>query len=353
MNIISVKPFPTSILPAISVEVSQEFEANALGIVIEGSVIAADGRIIGALLPALEPSTNDGGTTHPLAVFKPSSHQAGVRMPSRSIQKAFYFLIEKPLLEHIENLRLRDPKKDAHFSFSFTADYSLLSVSTGTYQLGGPDAEGKQPVLATSRNYGDTGNLNARILVNYPDELLRHQQLRAGASWVIKASDWIHDFAPVLGLGQFLIVEIPQSPMGAVDSSSQTPEMTEFLERLTKAHSVLGQMAKDLQLGEWGNVVEKSRSFWELFTQDSKQLKIQSFIRQLVGKTTGLDEDKSGNLVQGIGRFYGYASDLHHLVNDAGVKSVFTGGKEDAYLVYTMAASVLNVISTKAQRLSV
>jgi hypothetical protein len=38
-----------------------------------------------------------------------------------------------------------------------------------------------------------------------------------------------------------------------------------------------------------------------------------------------------------------YASDLHHVVDFKGVKEVYTGGKEDAYMAYMFATSLTNV----------
>ncbi|MBT9163814.1 MAG: hypothetical protein DDT24_00734 [Chloroflexi bacterium] len=106
-------------------------------------------------------------------------------------------------------------------------------------------------------------------------------------------------------------------------------------------------MDKDLLSGEWREVVKKSREFWDLFHKESKQLDVRAFIKRLITETTGLEEDKSGNIVKGVNQLYGYASDLLHPVGGSGVKDIFVGGKEDAYLIYSLAASFLNMIVSK------
>jgi len=105
-------------------------------------------------------------------------------------------------------------------------------------------------------------------------------------------------------------------------------------------------MESELNKGNWADVVAGSRNLIELFR---KPPEIKDFIREIMARTTSIEPEKAGSFTESIDKLFGYASDLHHTVNDAGKMKteVYTGGKEDAYMVYMLSASLVNLVRGK------
>jgi 3-deoxy-D-arabino-heptulosonate 7-phosphate (DAHP) synthase len=70
--------------------------------------------------------------------------------------------------------------------------------------------------------------------------------------------------------------------------------------------------------------------------------------KKMISDTTSMEEGKAGELTIAIEKLRSYASESHHVVDSQGkVKEVYTGGKEDAYMAYMLAASVTNLLAKK------
>lgn len=348
MRIASVKPFGKSLVPGVSVTLSHEFDENVTSFVIAGYLASADGKILTQFIP-LPDTPSEGERLEPLWQFAPDSISGQRARRRKEIQGDFLCPLDHHVVDHIETLRMADPKKDVHLALAIALDITVLNASVGDFRHGQQIEPNTFPVLS-SYGRSDRSNRNLSILVGSSDTLLQSHQLTARLGHTVKSSDWVHDFAPVLGLGRVLVVELPQPGTAPIDPALFSGEKKEFAERLQRTGAILQQMSKDLLTGEWGDVVRQSREFWELFEKESKQLDVRGFVRTLITSTTGLPEEKSGNLVQGVARLYGYTSDLLHPVDASGVKEVFVGGKEDAYLVYSLAANFLNVVTRKFKR---
>lgn len=345
MRVVIVKPLDRSVVPGLAVLIEYELEETRVRLIMGGYVVAVDGKIVGSLMPGY-PEISVGQERSDLFwYYTPDSISAESHGAKSTSLQDLFCTLDKRGLEHIENLRLMDPKKDMHLSFVLISDLSSINARMGDFTHGAP-VDDRYPVMST-HGQGDRSHPNLQILVSPNQMLCEVRRSVTRLSHTIKANDWLYDFAPVLGLGQFLVVEILKPDIDMAKPSELTAEVEEFFNRLERAREIVDQMDKDLQCGEWGNVVEESRKFWELFVQKSGQVNVQGFIKRLIADTTGLEEDKSQKLITGIGSLYSYASDLHHSVDDSGVKNVFVGGKEDAYLTYSLAASFLNLIVSK------
>ncbi|MBT9166585.1 MAG: hypothetical protein DDT25_01276 [Chloroflexi bacterium] len=357
LTIKTIKPFDEAIVPGIEVIIEHEFQEDVLMFATGGYVLAADRKIVGNLIPVppqIFPASRVSdrvvvGRYIPRSV---SDQRARENHPFFRMQR-FYCPLDATALGYIENLRQMDPKKDVHLEFVLTCSFATANVCMGDFQLGNRIGRGDQYPVISSYGQGDTSRDNLRILV-WPSRgsLLEMNSTTASLAYTIKVNDWLYDFAPVLGLGRFLVLEILKPDIAMVKPSELSAEVKEFLERLERARGILDQMDKDLLSGEWREVVKKSREFWELFLKESDQLNVKSFIKEFISGTTGLNEKQGENVLGVAGRLYGYASDLfiHPIDKASGVKEIFTGGKEDAYLSYTLAASFLNMLLSKFKK---
>jgi hypothetical protein len=333
----SVVPNDQSVVPSIKLTVEETMNYNDALLRLDGVVLSEDGKYLSTLVP--------------LAI-KPPQSSIGIRyLGDYSMQNQMtytidlMFVLDRRALDYVEEVRQKNKKRDVVLKFVF--NWSILShnLKIGHYnktrlQPGGPE------VLVVNPGPGspNDANLNLRILVSEQVNLFNNRSSTATLVYTIRASDWVNDFQGPLGVGKFLIVEIPQPELGGAPTANLGVRQEEFLGRLNKANDVLLSMEQELNKGEWGSVVAKSRELLELFRRDMKD-----FIKEMIAETTSMDAEKAASLTRSIDELYGYASDLHHIVNNQGKvkEDIYTGGKEDAYMVYLISTSLVNLLRRK------
>jgi hypothetical protein len=161
--------------------------------------------------------------------------------------------------------------------------------------------------------------------------------------YVIKSSDWVNDFQDGLGLGRFLIVEVPLPELTNIPSTSPSNEEKILRERLEAAYKILPQLELDLKKGEWGDVVRRARELLELFKKD-----VTRTIKRIIDQTSTMDDESATSFTMSIDNLYGYSNGLHHsLQKDGTIRTVYTGGKEDAYMIYLLVTSMTSLLSRK------
>jgi|SRR5579871_1435031 len=150
----------------------------------------------------------------------------------------------------------------------------------------------------------------------------------------ISGTDWLHDFAPRLGLGRFAVVEIPviSSPTG-------------LGERMQKATDAADAAEKALRSGEWDDACRDLRGVWEAFRD-------YDFIKDVV-KRDGYTEEAAKLLDDAFKSLFNLASKFGHVL-DKDRKTVLPelhAKREDAQTLYFLARSALDLIARKAKRL--
>lgn len=152
----------------------------------------------------------------------------------------------------------------------------------------------------------------------------------------IKSSDWVHDYSPAFGLGRYAVIEYPLPPMNTTDGS--------LSERLNKAIESVACMRDSLVEGEWTDVMEKARPVGELLRNldELKNLLMQD------GFTDQAAEDMNTILKA----LFELTSKFHHkTTKDNRLKPDMKPSKEDAHMMYAVAANVVNMIAQKQKRL--
>ena len=137
-----------------------------------------------------------------------------------------------------------------------------------------------------------------------------------------------------MGLGSFVVVEIPAAEVLGGDLG----------ERMAKAFAAAQKARQSLRAGEWEDVCQDLRQVWEL-------LRDEQFMRDIL-KKDGYHDDASSSLCSGLNGFFQLASKFDHALarDKATVLPELKAKKEDAYLAYASAMSVLNLIARKVQR---
>ncbi|MBI4337853.1 MAG: hypothetical protein HY683_08525 [Chloroflexi bacterium] len=153
----------------------------------------------------------------------------------------------------------------------------------------------------------------------------------------IASSDWVHDFAPTLGIGRFLVAELPVF--------EKSPPAGQLGQRLTKAVEAMREMREKLQDGEWDEVVEKARPVVEL-------LKHNDF-RDFLAEKLVYPQDAVDELWKSLDALFQFTSKFHHPTTKQGaVRQTLTATKEDAYLVYSLSLGLANLIGRKVAKAS-
>lgn len=218
--------------------------------------------------------------------------------------------------------RESDPKKDIRLVLMLRATF-LLPAFRMANQLQGTPVEGV--VLGEPTKWGPgLGQIQSTVMTQ---------------NVVIYSSQWVSDFAPVFGVGRFMVVEVP------VVERAQLPPSA-FGKSLLEAQVAVGKMAADLEAGHWTECVEHSRTVAELLRDE---VKVTGILEQ-----DGLSREASEALVSTIRGQFTFASKFLHRRErgGAGPNPPLVAKKEDAFFVYNASVQLVNLLSRKAARSS-
>ncbi len=163
----------------------------------------------------------------------------------------------------------------------------------------------------------------------------------------IPQSDWLSKFSPHLGIGNFLIVEIPKFT-DEIDIHSSHP----WAEKVARAKIRLDKMHKELTQGDWQEVMRVSRDFWDNFKikkDDTESLEnIKSLFRLENHSDEGLED-----LRNSIWYVHEFSSKYIHDMDKKrkNLNPIPEARKEDAYFMYMWTMGFINLISEKIGRI--
>jgi hypothetical protein len=231
-------------------------------------------------------------------------------------------------LDYIESHREKDRKGDVHLTIHVRV--STLVTTAEPWLAQTIVADKGVPVFAESKN----PNGKALLREDPSKGFLLERTVSVDKQHTIPGTTWLHDFAPRLGLGRFAVVEIPviASP-------------TALGERIDKAVKAADEAEKHLRAGEWDDVCKDLRGVWEAF-------KGYDFIKKVTIKD-GYSEEAAKALDDAFQNLFTLASKFGHVLgkDKQTVLPDLHAQKEDAYLLYLLARSALNLIARKAKRL--
>jgi len=216
------RPYEKCILPAMSFEVDiahVKFQEAILGL--EGFLESADGRIL-ANIVEIKPEI---ATTSELGA-RDSSFDS--RFKETVYNSTLVAILDRKALDYIEDRRMEDEKHDvyltlvlnirgvsarAKLSHFHEIDHSSMGLPpyVNVFSTSGKRKEGK--ILA----YGHDSQFSTEftnlwilsgdgspVFLGVNSQSIKKEDIR------ISSTDWIHDFAPKLGFGEYFIVEIPR-----------------------------------------------------------------------------------------------------------------------------------------------
>lgn len=320
--------------PTLRLTANLHFEQSELPIAVAGALYSGDDRLLGAL--------HDEPQKLGLKHFLYSGHRE--RYEAKHIL-AFWLTLTERHMDVIEELREKNTKGDVVLKMSLSAQFQTLKadlvdladrvrhVQESTTRKG----KRSSPATRFAAGPSDAGPRHSGPRVLSTDSYVleqswHHQDLAV----VIKGSDWIHEYSEQLGRGRFLVVEVPDA------GASGLPESLKV--RFAKAAQSVLHARRELVSGEWSEVCEKLRPFHELLRSWPE---FDSLIRAEYG------EDAAESLSRAVNSFFDFSSKfIHAVARDRNtINPVEVARKEDAQLLYAVAASTLNAIGRKWSRL--
>lgn len=219
-------------------------------------------------------------------------------------------------INYIENLREADQEKSVVFNLYFLVKY-----------------------LNTPSDYTSISN------VRNHDPLISVQIKNCYCQFSIKQSDWINKYSPLLGIGNFLLIELK-----IPDKCNVPDAWSELHERLVLR---IKEMEDAIRYSDWQKVMTKARQFFENLKFDIRFAEERQFKEQL--KQLFIDdrhgEEGYEEFNKGISAFFNFSSKFIHDKNRTGkLNPIPIARKEDAYFAYSMAINIVNVISAKLCR---
>lgn len=247
------------------------------------------------------------------------------------------------VLDYIETLRTKNPKGDVILrleifvkTLNSRANLSPLNLYDMKGSQGFP--EGSKGVFYHYQPKFYTSQTNMWILSGDGSPTFIEMKNNNFINRVtIRSSDWIHDYCPVFQIGRFSVFEylLPEykEGSGSID------------ERLNESINAIRRMEENMIKGDWNGVIEDSRAVWEL-------LRTQDEIKDLLMRD-GYSEQAFKDLNESLKQLFNFSSKFHHK-EDKGKKIMpeIKASKEDAYLIYAISMTIVNLISKKMQRLA-
>lgn len=327
---------PAAVTPTLKLTAMLRYEPTELPVLVDGALYAESGK----LLAPLHAEPRNGPFHMHLYPEGANNSRQELHLPL-----SFWAPLSARHLEVIEDLREKNRKGDAILKATLTVQYQKLKVEA--VDLGDKIRHVEEPKPQPKRSLKErrvvtsvasflaieTGPKHTGpTVLSTRSHVIEQTSFSQTVSATIPGSDWINDFSPALGRGRYLVVEVPDpSGQGVRD---------ELRDRFVKAAQAVAGARKKLYAGEWSEVCEELRPLYEL-------LRSWSELDALIGSEYGPDAAKAFS--GGLRSFFDFSSKfLHPLARDGRtVNPNEVAKKEDAQLLYSLAAGTLNLIARK------
>jgi hypothetical protein len=320
-NVVAVEK---AVTPTLQFGIKLRFYEESIAVItVGGNLLSPDNALLAPLFELNQGSRNQS---------TPLRSPTGAPFDGQFRTEEYAFLgaqLGQKEMDHIEDARARDPKNDVHLRIQLTVRTLIPTARTLQHQKA-PGALSSGPSLVAS------GSDRVFSILHQPQGsgfLLQNlETTEIGCR--ISGTDWLKDYAPRLGLGNFTVLDIPDP--------SVLPELAD--ERFARAVKHALKARDILRAGEWEDVCEELRHVWEM-------LRDLPLVQQVL-VSDGYTSDAADLVDHALKDLFNLASKfVHSLDRDKRVLPEIKPKKEDAYLVFTTTMSAMNLIARKAKRL--
>lgn len=308
---LSIKPLKNNIQPGLRITLELEIEVpNEIPDDLKIVVSSSSGKVLGYCDEGVEFHKSGFKETDILKVYNPDLRfQENIKITT--VYKYFNFALSKHAIEHIETLRHTTEDKITRLNFGvsysyFKSDSSLLSG------------------------------------IKSQSNLLEKVKEKKIISKDIESSQWLRDYAPYLGLGNYILHEFKVPSMNRNPSNSFSDQYKHGFEVLEKMHEKLLQ-------GEWSEVITYSRQFLEIFRNKKGELTFTEIKAKIEARNK--NSEPYNLLNDAIYKLFDFASKFHHRMDrsNTNIQTLPEARSEDAYLMFSLCSGILNYFSHKIQ----
>ena len=296
-----------ALTPTLTIRVDLEFGHNVeVPISIAGRLLSNEGKVIAFLSEHQVNSDN----SYEIKIL--TTEQKNKLYREKNVGRYYVHLtasLTNKAIEYIEIQREKDHEKAVRFSLELVLKYI--------------DIPSEQPNLAA-------------------DNFIRLQVKQTKTSFTIKQSDWINNYSPQLGIGNFLLLEL-QIP----DDKNVTEFWKELYARLT--HN-LKDIETCLRSGDWQKAMIFARKFYENTKIGDNKKAHAKFKEEFIKLMTKDQHSLEGisNLHSAIWQLFEFTSKyVHDKDKNGNLNPLPVSTKEDAYFAYAIALGLLNLIGRK------
>ena len=216
---IEVKPYDMSIFPSMSFEVEISYIKYREAIMgVNGWLKTDDGKIVAEINETATETTMSDEVGARSSSFD-------VRFGEEIYKTTLIALLDKRTLDHIEQRRMGDRKGDAKLTLSLNVKSIESKAEISHLHEVDPESIGLTPITIPTKKRKSKGEIivsahdpefssirtNCWILSGAGNPIFLSVEKRLlKEEKTIPSSDWIHDYAPKLGLGEYFVVEIPK-----------------------------------------------------------------------------------------------------------------------------------------------
>lgn len=341
-----VEPVKESIEPALKFNITVEYmKMTEAPLSAEGVLLAEDGKVLTPIRASL------------VAIDLPSKVvELGVkqrRQERATTAVSFMTTLSSKVFDHIESVRDKNSHKDVVLRLrlkikSLRTKAILSSIKEIDRSFWSqeimPKINKEHPNAVPICSHVDPKytHSNPRMWVisgeGGPVFLTLYEQ-EISTSFKISSQYWVDDFAPILGLGKYFVVEVPVPKLADLAGGRK------FATRVNEAIEALAAMEKRVREGDWNEVMEAARPVHEL-------LRHRAVINDIL-KRDGYTDEAAGYLLNSIQNFFLLSSKFIHRVAKPKKKippeilPKLKASKEDAYLVYVTTAGLVNLLARK------
>lgn len=159
----------------------------------------------------------------------------------------------------------------------------------------------------------------------------------------IKQSVWVQNFSSILGIGNYILLEL---------EIPDNIEVSEYWNDLYKrlVHRV-SKMKEAITVGDWSITISESRQFYDIINSKNKnQTQYVEFKHEFskLFEKDGHSDEGINNFFDAIKNFFDFNSKyIHDRDRNGNLNPYLMAKKEDAYFIYTLSIGLLNLIGKK------
>jgi len=209
LSVISVRALPDSMVPSLSVAINVNIDRNTIPIQVSARLYSEDNKLLSVSQPFVDEPVQSNNQQIGIATVYISGDSS---LQSEGIVASYklVFQLNKEALDHLEDVRKTNAKKDATLQFILSIDFMEIGIDVDHFALFAITGMSPNQFAVVTSAMLQARNNDLHFLMEKTHPSFALKQFKIKQPYTIPSSDWINDFVPLLGLGRYFIVEIPE-----------------------------------------------------------------------------------------------------------------------------------------------